>query len=206
MLIKNYGLFWELEDSNFYQWNTKKSLKGWNRKYKYEDGVGGVDFSNQEGIYVLYDNNFSIIYIGQAGVGRSKLYNRLKQHTEDHLYNRWSKFSWFGLRDIDQRTESEMILKDSIEENNFKLNDVLNHLEAILISSAEPPLNKQSGRFGDAEQFFQIRDEDELGPDKEQMLHEIYAEIVQDEDGEKYKQHEKLISEMITDIYEKVVK
>ncbi len=25
------------------------------------------------------------------------LFNRLKHHTDDHLWNRWQYFSWFGL-------------------------------------------------------------------------------------------------------------
>lgn len=44
------------------------------------------------------------------------------------------------------------------------LEGVLDHIEAILIASSEPPLNLQRGRFGqDVEQYLQhgIDDEDE---------------------------------------------
>ncbi|MEO0963192.1 MAG: GIY-YIG nuclease family protein, partial [Pseudomonadota bacterium] len=57
-----------------------------------------VDFRQQRGIYVLYDGNFNIVYVGQAGAGNQDLFGRLKNHLTDHLASRWSLFSWFGVR------------------------------------------------------------------------------------------------------------
>jgi len=51
--------------------------------------------------------------------------------------------------------------------------DVLNHIEAILIHSAEPKLNRQGGRFGESvERYLQKRDP-RLGPSEQDMLREI---------------------------------
>jgi hypothetical protein len=54
--------------------------------------------------------------------------------------------------------------------------DVLNHIEAVLISVAEPAHNRQAGRFGDeVEQYLQFRDEDEFGPEIKDMIHDIWV-------------------------------
>ena len=39
-----------------------------------------VDFREQVGVYVLYDDNFRVVYVGQAGAGNQTLLGRLKQH------------------------------------------------------------------------------------------------------------------------------
>ena len=53
----------------------------------------------------------------------------------------------------------------------IKSGDILNHIEAILISTAEPPHNRQGGRFGEeVEQYLQYRDHQALGLDMESMV------------------------------------
>lgn len=57
----------------------------------------------------------------------------------------------------------------------IKSDDILNHIEAILISAAEPPHNRQGGRFGDdVEQYLQYRDDNALGPDTDSMVKELW--------------------------------
>jgi hypothetical protein len=59
----------------------------------------------------------------------------------------------------------------------IKSGDILNHIEAILISAAEPPHNRQGGRFGDdVEQYLQFRDDDALGPNTESMVKELWKQ------------------------------
>jgi hypothetical protein len=107
----------------------------------------------QRGIYVLYDDSYSIIYVGQAGRGSQNLFSRLKQHRKDHLAERWSRFSWFGI--VPVTDEWELDDDDEIEFDT-DLPSVLNHIEAILLATAEPPLNLQRGRFGnDVEKYLQ---------------------------------------------------
>lgn len=83
-IIKNFGFLWE-------------------RKYIYR-GTGGAgkaghlkgeargkpvaDFGEQIGVYVLYDRNQSIVYVGQAGNGNATLFTRLKNHMDGALWNR----------------------------------------------------------------------------------------------------------------------
>ena len=61
-----------------------------------------VEFKDQIGIYILYEPIFTPVYIGQAGFGNANLLQRLRNHRNDHLRDRWTSFSWFGFRNIGQ--------------------------------------------------------------------------------------------------------
>ena len=90
--IRNFGILWERKYF-FYGWQgVAGHLKGY-------CGDDVVDFRQQRGVYVLYDKDMLPVYVGQAGKGKSALFNRLKDHLDDHLWNRWGYFSWFGLLD-----------------------------------------------------------------------------------------------------------
>lgn len=129
-----------------------------------------VDFRKQAGVYVLYDDNFRLVYVGQAGAGSQNLFSRLKQHKKDALADRWTRFSWFGIRWVRKNGK----LAAGAAQHNIKSGDILNHVEAILVSAAEPPLNRQGGRFGDdVEQSLQYRDE-ALDPDTDSMVKELW--------------------------------
>ncbi|WP_066114164.1 MULTISPECIES: GIY-YIG nuclease family protein [Sphingomonadales] len=149
MLIQNYGLFWREDRVDWGAGSRRGKLLGYWNGGKWCE----VDFREQSGIYVLYDSSYKIIYIGQAGHKNSRLFNRLKQHRKDHLAERWSIFSWFGTRPVDGSEKKGWFLGD--EDFSTDLSSVLNHIEGILIAACEPPLNKQGGRFGDAERYLQ---------------------------------------------------
>lgn len=164
MLIRNYGLFWLRNDVD---WGSKGKGKSGTLLGKYAKRLKGkgVDFRQQQGVYVLYDDNFRIIYVGQTGAGDQRLFIRLRQHKRDHLAQRWSRFSWFGIIPVDMR--SQKLKLDYIPEQPT-VDSVLDHIEAILLAAAEPPLNLQRGRFGEnVQQYIQcvtsssIEDEDE---------------------------------------------
>ena len=150
MLVQNYGLFWQREKVN---WGTpgrggSGTLMG---RYARRRTSDGVDFRLQRGVYVLYDDNFRIVYVGQAGRGKHRLFIRLRTHKNDHLAQRWSRFSWFGILPVLAGS-----LDADAEPPGQSVEGTLNHMEAILIAAAEPPLNLQSGRFGsDVEQYLQ---------------------------------------------------
>lgn len=172
MLIHNYGLFW------------RRAWIFWGRGGHNAGHLNGVpstattsdpvDFRYQQGVYVLYDENFEIVYIGQAGNGNHRLFDRLNDHTKDALAERWSRFSWFGIRQVNKDGSLRVEKNDA----KAKVSDVLNHIEAILISAAEPPHNRQSGRFGKkVQQYIQDRDEINLGPEQEEMIREIWEKL-----------------------------
>ena len=133
-----------------------------------------VDFRNQQGVYVLYDDGFKMVYVGQAGANdRQRLFKRLHQHNTDALVDRWTRFSWFGIRWVKNNGE----LAAEADSAHTTFGAVLNHVEAILISAAEPPHNRQGGRFGESvNQYLQYRDDSELGPNMVQMVKEMWEQ------------------------------
>ena len=156
MLIKNYGLFWDRDKVYWGRRNSSASIKGFHSREKKRN----IEFRAQQGIYALYDSAFNLVYIGQTGSGDQRLLKRLNQHRSDHLSQRWKYFSWFGLLRVLKTGE----LSTTIEAALVDIGDVMNHLEAISISIAEPRLNLQSGRWSDAGQYYQ---HDNSRPDKD---------------------------------------
>ena len=87
MLIHNFGHHWERKYINYGRPGARGHghLKGYITKQQ-------VDFREQIGIYVLFDNNLAPVYVGQVGNGNRGLLARLNQHETDHLWNRWDHF------------------------------------------------------------------------------------------------------------------
>ena len=153
-IIKNFGFLWERK--YIYRGNGGNSghLKGTAR------GKKQADFSDQLGVYVLYDRNQSIVYVGQAGNGNATLFTRLKSHMDsNHLRNRWEYFSWVGFKDVNKNGSlSDQQAVDS-GVSGFKYSDALNEIEGILIEIIEPKLNKQGGKLSSAREYRQYIDE-----------------------------------------------
>ncbi|MBX9647029.1 MAG: GIY-YIG nuclease family protein [Xanthobacteraceae bacterium] len=168
MLIQNYGLFWRRQNVFWGRPGKAGHLQG----HPAGSAFVVVDFRNQQGVYCLYDDNFKMIYVGQAGANdKQRLFDRLKQHCNDSLADRWTRFSWFGIRWV---TKANLLAAEA-QNTNTTAGAVLNHIEAILISAAEPPNNLQSGRFGeDVIQYLQWRDAEQLGPTVEDMIKDIW--------------------------------
>lgn len=154
-IIKNYGFLWERKflyrgaggDGN------AGHLKGKSR------GKPEADFREQIGVYVLYDRNQSIVYVGQAGNGNATLFTRLKNHMNDTLWNRWEYFTWIGFRDVnaDGTLSNQQNIGSAV--SGFKYSDALDEIEGILIEVIEPKLNKQSGRLTNATEYLQVIDD-----------------------------------------------
>ncbi|QXX74610.1 GIY-YIG nuclease family protein [Methylovirgula sp. HY1] len=170
MLIYNYGLFWRKDWIHWGRGSNAGHLNGMKAGAKTSIPV---DFRDQQGVYCLYDESFKLVYVGQAG-GKNdqRLFQRLKQHREDAVSERWSRFSWFGIRQVLQSG----LLKAEKYTAHPDVGDVLNHIEAILIAAAEPVQNRQGGKFGDhVEQYLQYRDIENVGPDTKDMIRELWA-------------------------------
>lgn len=172
MLIRNYGLFWRLDRVFWGRPNKTGHLCG----YSVSSQQRIADFREQIGVYALYDSAFKVVYIGQAGANdKHHIFSRLKEHRNDQMAERWSRFSWFGLRSVNK----DCSLRKVSQAKHPTLGDVLNHMEAVLLAVSEPPHNRQGGRFGDkVEQFLQWRDEEALGPEPESMLKELHKTLV----------------------------
>lgn len=154
-MILGYGLHWKA-DRVFWGWPKVSGtlLGAASRSTK----ARPVDFRFQRGIYVLYAD-YELVYIGQTGAGNDRLFNRLKAHKSDHLSERWNRFSWFGTQWVTKANKlstDTASLSQSVEAG-------LNVLEAVSIAVAEPRLNLQRGKWGEATQYYQYweRDGDE---------------------------------------------
>ena len=118
-----------------------------------------ANFAEQSGIYVLY-SDFTPIYVGQANCS---IFARLKMHyLSGDFVGRWDRFTWFGFRAVIGGKNPR--LKKPGADFHISTNQLLNHLEAMLIHSFEPQLNGQEGRFGrPVVRYRQVRDP-RLGP------------------------------------------
>src|SRR5262245_27903413 len=147
MLIKNYGHLWERKFINLGDQKLKGHLRGYN-------GNISVDFREQIGVYALYDRNIVPVYVGQAGSRSANLFNRLKQHDNDHLRSRWELFSWFGFRSVTPK--GKLSARNEIEKPmNLSVSYLLNEFEAILMTAVEPRFNKQGARWKEIDEYRQ---------------------------------------------------
>ncbi len=166
-MIQAIGQMWEADNVFWGKGGQAGKLLGvpWSRK-KDEH----IDFRAQIGIYALYAN-FDMVYVGQTGVGnKQRLLERLKQHRDGYLKGRWNRFSWFGVL----RVKGNLQLTAGKKTFHPPLGTVLNHLEAILLETAEPSLNSQGGRFGRSVVWYrQVRDP-RLGKTSEEMLSDLW--------------------------------
>jgi hypothetical protein len=90
-----------------------------------------------------------VIYVGRA---TDALFTRLKAHTADRLGGRWDRFSWFGLRSVRDNGE----LSDG--EGTWNQGVVVETMEALLIESLEPPLNRRRGDNLSGAEYIQTPD------------------------------------------------
>jgi hypothetical protein len=165
-LIRTVGLFWR-EDHVFWgRGSSPGSLLGVPIT---ATTATPTDFRTQIGVYALYAD-YKLVYVGQVGRGNQTLLARLKHHRKDDLAERWNRFSWLGVR----RVLNNGNLSNITDALHPELNIVLDHIEAILIHTAEPPMNGQGGRFGaNVTRYKQFRDE-RLGPTDHEMLSKFY--------------------------------
>lgn len=167
-MIKNYGLLWQRKYVHLGAGSNKGTLLGVRTK------GNAVDFRKQIGVYVLYDKDLTPVYVGQAGNGRADLFGRLKYHTDDHLWNRWEYFSWFGLRAINANgTLSNHDHAKKVYKSTGSA--VLNELEGVLIAAMEPKLNKQGPRLSNAQKFYQEVDDNIVDLTLEDVADQISA-------------------------------
>ncbi|MBM3543698.1 MAG: GIY-YIG nuclease family protein [Alphaproteobacteria bacterium] len=173
LAIENYGRFWRRDKVYWGRGKNKGHLKGELKRNKSIE----VDFRDQIGIYVLFDANRRPLYVGQAGIGNARLFQRLKKHRSDHLSDRWQYFSWFGLRrhnENNKRLSKHQKPTSAIRMRNRR--DALHETEAVLISVVEPILNKRGPNWTGSKEFMQHLDE-RVPLDDSEMLGNIVKTI-----------------------------
>lgn len=140
--LRAFGMFWQRD---YVVWNSAPRLLG-----RQTEGAADVDFREQVGVYLLHDRD-RVIYVGRAA---ETLFARLKAHTTDRLGGRWDRFSWFGLRPVNE--------DGSLGEpaSAWTHGIVIETLEALLIESLEPPLNRKRGDNFSGAEYLQALDPD----------------------------------------------
>jgi hypothetical protein len=147
-LIKNYGIMWR-RDSVFWGRARNRGVLQGRRSGKI------VDFREQIGVYVLYDEGRRPIYIGQAGQGNARLFRRLRSHRRDSLAHRWQYFSWFGLLTV--KKNGGLSGWDAPSKRiSGTIASTLNEIEGVLIAATEPAFNKQGARFRGIGRYRQV--------------------------------------------------
>ena len=147
-LIKNYGLMWR-RDSVFWGRGRDKGVLNGRRSGKI------VNFRDQIGVYVLYDESRLPVYVGQAGQGNARLFIRLRSHKSDSLAHRWHYFSWFGLLSINK--SGRLSGWDAPNKRvSGTIKSTLNEIEGVLIAATEPAFNKQGARFRGIARYRQV--------------------------------------------------
>lgn len=147
-MIRSYGLHWRADRVAWGRQNNAGTLFGAASRSSRSQAV---DFRAQRGIYALYAE-YELVYVGQTGSrANDRLFDRLKAHRADHLSERWDRFSWFGTQWV---TQQHRLSVDTAGVHGT-VEATLNMLEAVAVAIAEPRLNLQRGRWGDATQYFQ---------------------------------------------------
>lgn len=161
-LINAFGMYWSRE--NIHWSPTIPRLLG-----RQTVGSTPVDFTDQRGVYLLYDRG-AAIYVGRAidqGVG-----TRLKQHTIDRLGSRWDRFSWFGVHRV---SEDGSLNKD---EQTYDRGLLIATMEALLIESVEPTQNRRRGDDFSAVEFLQADDPEVEKIKKKALLAEMQSKLL----------------------------
>lgn len=152
-IVKCSGVYWNYEKV---RWTSKPKILG-----QQQAGSKAIDFSNQVGVYLLHDRS-KVIYVGRTD--RRPMGIRLYEHTKDRLNGRWDRFSWFGLRGVD---DSGHLTDDRFPPNEAA---IIAMMEAVLIEALEPPQNRRAGDgFSDIE-YLQLEDPSHEAQKKRQIL------------------------------------
>ena len=139
--LRAFGMYWRRDAV---VWSGKQPRLLGRQSF----GASNVDFVSQVGVYLLHDRD-RVIYVGRAA---DTMATRLKAHTTDRLGGRWDRFSWFGLRPVN---DDGTLGAPTAAWTHLV---VIETLEALLIESLEPPLNRRRGDNFSAVEYIQVED------------------------------------------------
>ena len=159
-IVSSFGMFWR---RNAIEWRSSPKILGMQ-----QIGAEPVDFSDQHGIYLLYDRR-EVIYVGRAT--DRPLGRRLYEHTLDRLSSRWDRFSWFGVLPV---SDSGVLGQQN---ETFQSSKLIPALEAILIEALEPRQNRRRGDDLSAVEYTQMEDPGIRKKLAEQVLKEALGKL-----------------------------
>ena len=166
-VISAFGMFWQRANV---AWCRRPKILG-----AAHENAKSVDFTDQFGIYLLYDGR-EVIYVGRAL--KRALGTRLFEHTQDRLSARWDRFSWFGLRSVNQNGSLA-----PLDHHTYEPEQLIPAFEAILIEAVEPRQNRKRGDDLALSEYIQLRDPEIEERERAQYIHEILAQRLNDRGG-----------------------
>lgn len=160
-LIKAYGLFWRLEET---EWRQQRP-SGRNLRLLGRRGGQVSDFWRQWGLYVLY-GNYGPYYVGIS----SEVGKRVHDHFKSQRHrNKWDRFSWFGFNEVGDATDGNGLALINVREklerrksSELKFANALADMEAVLFRAMSPVGNDATPGFGDtrAQEWKQVESRD----------------------------------------------
>lgn len=162
--IRSFGIYWDI---GRVMWEQKHpEMYGMQEPTKEQ-----VNFKNQIGVYLLHDNR-EIIYIGRAI--KDPIGKRLKDHTSDRLNGRWNRFSWFGFYPIEN---GKLKVVEGGELGKLDVDGFGKFLEAVLIESIQPYLNRRQGDGMTGCEFIQGEDPKEKNKKTSDLLKKLQQQV-----------------------------
>ena len=138
--LEAFGVYWQRDRVH---WASKPRLFG--RTHPKADRV---DLADQQGVYLLHDENGVVVYVGKA----ANIGQRLTKHTSDRLTGRWQRFSWFGIRPVAANGKLGSVATGTITPTQL-----INTLEALLIEVLEPRQNRAGSSYS-GQEYIQVID------------------------------------------------
>lgn len=164
--LRAFGMYWRRDQV---MWRSRTKLFG-----RQSFAATKVDFADQVGVYLLHDRE-RVIYVGRAS---DTLAARLTAHTLDRLSGRWDRFSWFGLRNVGP--DGKLIRRTLPWDEKV----VIETLEALLIESLEPPLNRRRGDNLSGVEYIQSVDPDLERAEQRRVIDQLTLAIATGETTE----------------------
>lgn len=159
-ILTAFGMFWRRE---LVEWKHTPQILGCQ-----EEGSDPVDFSDQLGVYFLYDGR-EVIYVGRST--DRPLGRRLWEHTRDRLASRWDRFSWFGVLPV---SDTGVLGKQPA---TYPADALIPAMEALLIEALEPRQNRKRGDDLSASEFMQFEDPSLSAKRKKAIIEEMKKKL-----------------------------
>ena len=138
LAVAAYGLHWERDKVD---WSARRLL-GYDIDPHPEQAI---NFADQQGVYLLHSWQ-SVAYVGKTTARVGGLFQRLQEHHQRNVWSgKWERFSWFGIRRVDENGEMD-------DGPDTASKDVVAALmEAVLIETLRPSFISTAGQlYGDA--------------------------------------------------------
>jgi hypothetical protein len=153
MYINNFGRFWKREQV-LWTPGAGAPFRMLGRQGTNTPALRMADLRGQRGLYVLFDD-LGVRYVGVAfeqGLG-----DALKEHTQDHLAESWTRFSWYGMSQVLERKDAHGLhdLREIPEHKNVAPAAVLTDLQALVLQIVRAD-NAHKTHFLEAQEWLQV--------------------------------------------------